>query len=243
MRIAIADDDKEARMFAYEVLSQAGHYCTQFANGRDLIAELKAETFDLLLLDWNMPGMTAIEVIDWTRRNMPVVPRSIVLTTRSDEQDIVFALEAGADDFITKPSSAEVIRARVAATLRRGAPAPSEERIVVRGRYTFDRLEKAVSFDNEMATLTAKEFDLALLFFDNLQRPLSRGYILQRIWNNAVDLSTRTLDMHVSKLRSKLQLKPENGYRLQTIFGYGYRFDAFDQSGGGFGGEVKADEI
>lgn len=243
MRIAIADDDKEARKFAYDVLASAGHYCTQFVSGRDLIAALKSETFDLLLLDWNMPGFNAIEVIDWTRRNMADVPPAIVLTTRSDEKDIVFALEAGADDFITKPSSADVIRARVAATLRRVTPTPNEGRFTTRGRYMFDRLEKSVSFDGETATLTAKEFDLALLFFDNLQRPLSRGYILQRIWNNATDLSTRTLDMHVSKLRAKMKLRPENGHRLQTIFGYGYRLDAFDGNFGDYVNEINDGDL
>ena len=228
MRIAIADDDREARDFAYEVLSQAGHYCSRFTSGRDVVAQLKSETFDLLLLDWNMPGLNAIEVIDWTRRNLSDSPRAIVLTSRNDEQDIVHALEAGADDFITKPSTANIIRARVTASLRRAAPSATDERYINRGRFTFDKLEKSVSFNQETVRLTAKEFDLALLFFDNLQKPLSRGYILQRIWNNATDLSTRTLDMHASKLRSKLKLKPENGHRLQTIFGYGYRLDAFD---------------
>jgi len=84
-----------------------------------------------------------------------------------------------------------------------------------------------VGFDDKVVRLTAKEFELALLFFENLQRPLSRGYILEKIWNNAVDLSTRTLDMHVSKVRTKLDLRPENGHRLQTIFGYGYRLDTY----------------
>jgi DNA-binding response OmpR family regulator len=228
MRIAIAEDDKDARDYVSGVLTTAGYDCIVFPNGRDLTARLKRETFDLLILDWNMPGQTAIEVIEWVRASMTDQPRMIVLTSRSEEKDMTFALDAGADDFITKPGSPEVIRARVAATLRRRGTGQSDTRLDQRGRFVFDKLEQTVTFDGEIARLTAKEFALALLFFDNLQRPLSRGYIMQRIWSNTADLSTRTLDMHVSKLRAKLGLRPENGYRLQTIFGYGYRLDTFD---------------
>lgn len=228
MRIAIADDDKVAREHAEVTLSLAGYQCSTFSNGRDVIAQLKRETFDLLLLDWNMPGLTAIEVIEWTRQNLVDVPRIIVLTSRSGDHDIAHALDAGADDFITKPSSGEVIRARVMATLRRTKSSQNDERLEQRGIYTFDRLDQSVTFHGETVRLTQKEFALALLFFDNLQRPLSRGYILQRLWNNTVDLSTRTLDMHASKIRSKLGLRPENGYRLQTVSGYGYRLDTYD---------------
>jgi DNA-binding response OmpR family regulator len=230
MRIAVADDDAVARDHAAATLALAGHQCSTFANGAAVIAQLKRETFDLLLLDWNMPGQTAIDVIGWAHQNLQDVPRIIVFTSRSDDGDITFALDAGADDFIVKPANAEVIRARVAAALRRLGPAAGEERIFQRGGYTFDRSENTVAFDGTLTRLTPKEFALALLFFDNLQRPLSRGYILQRIWKNSIDLSTRTLDMHVSKLRSKLCLRPENGYRLHTVFNYGYRLDTYDGS-------------
>ena len=228
MRIAIADDDKEAREHAESTLVLAGHQCKTFSNGRDVIAQLKRETFDLILLDWNMPAMTAIEVIEWTRQNLTDVPRIIVLTSRNEDGDIAHALDAGADDFISKPASGEVIRARVAAALRRAGAEKNAGRYDRRGIYAFDRLDNSVSFKGDTVRLTPKEFALALLFFDNLQRPLSRGYILQRLWNNTVDLSTRTLDMHASKIRSKLCLRPENGYRLQTLSGYGYRLDTYD---------------
>lgn len=227
MRIAVADDDKEALDYAMGVLERAGHTCIGFARGHGVVSALKNETFDLLLLDWNMPGFSALDVIAWARQNLRQVPRIIVLTSRNDEQDIVHALDAGADDFISKPGSEEVIRARVAAALRRGQDDQRGSRLEHHSRYSFDRLDQTVAFDDKVVRLTAKEFELALLFFENLQRPLSRGYILEKIWNNAVDLSTRTLDMHVSKVRTKLDLRPENGHRLQTIFGYGYRLDTY----------------
>lgn len=226
MRIAVADDDRDSREFVSGLLTRAGYNCACFADGRDLVAHLRRETYDLLLLDWNMPGMTAIDVIDWVRQTMAEPPKIIVLTSRSAEQDIIEALDRGADDFITKPSGPGVIRARVAANLRKAAAGEGEGRLTVYGRYCFDALEETASFDGQTVKLTAKEFALALLLFDNLRRPLSRTYILQRIWNNSADLATRTLDMHVSRLRTKLCLRPQNGYQLQTVFGYGYRLDA-----------------
>ena len=227
MRIAIADDDKEALDYALGVLERAGHTCVGFPRGHAVVSALKKETFGLLLLDWNMPGFSAIDVITWAKQNLKQVPRIIVLTSRDDEKDIVHALDTGADDFISKPGSEEVIRARVAAALRRSQDDQRGSRLEQHSRYSFDRLDQTVGFDDKVVRLTAKEFELALLFFENLQRPLSRGYILEKIWNNAVDLSTRTLDMHVSKMRTKLDLRPENGHRLQTIFGYGYRLDTY----------------
>lgn len=225
MRIAIADDDRDSRGFVAELLIRSGYGCVDYADGLDLVAHLKRETYDLLLLDWNMPKMSALDVIDWVRQNMPEPPKIIVFTSRSDEKDIVEALDRGADDFITKPSSAGVIRARVAANLRKAAAGEKDGRLISYGNYSFDTLVGSVSFDGKEVKLTAKEFALALLLFENLRRPLSRTYMFERIWNNSTDIATRTLDVHISKLRDKLCLRPANGYRLQTVFGYGYRLD------------------
>ena len=155
MRIAIADDDKEALDYAMGVLERAGHTCMCFARGHGVVAALKNETFDLLLLDWNMPGFSALDVIAWARQNLRQVPRIIVLTSRNDEQDIVHALDAGADDFISKPGSEEVIRARVAAALRRGQDDQRGSRLEQHSRYSFDRLDQTVGFDDKVVRLTA----------------------------------------------------------------------------------------
>ena len=129
-----------------------------------------------------------------------------------------------------KPEEATVILARVASVTRRTGVGVESDRFETRGRYQFDKLSCSVKFEGQEAVLTAKEFALVQLLFDNLQRPLSRSYIMQRVWNNVADLSTRTLDMHISRLRTKLDLRPENGYSLQTVFGYGYRLDSYDDT-------------
>ncbi len=227
MRIAIADDDVATRAFVTDALQAGGHICAAFANGRDMITALQRDSFDMLVIDWNMPILTGIDVIRWAHGHMSPVPPIIVLTSRTDKADVVEALEAGADDYIIKPEAADVILARIAAAFRRTGPRPSSERVEAYGPYQFDKLTSSVRFGGKEVVLTAKEFALARLFFENFHRPLARGYILQMIWNSVADLPTRTLDMHVSRLRTKLELRPENGYSLQTVFGFGYRLESF----------------
>ncbi len=228
MRVLIADDDGDVRNYIESALKEGGHGCVAFANGREVVTELARNTYDLLMLDWNMPGYTGLEIIDWAQANLSPVPALIVMTSRNDKEDIVKALETGADDYIVKPETANVILARVSSVLRRSGISKTADRFEQRGRYQFDKLSSSVSYDGQKVQLTAKEFDLIKLFFDNLQRPLSRDYIMERVWKIVAGLSTRTLDMHVSRLRTKLDLRPESGYSLQTVFGYGYRLDNFE---------------
>jgi DNA-binding response OmpR family regulator len=228
MRIAIVDDEQEIRSFLSELLTARQYRCSQFVGGREVISAFGRDTFDLLIVDWNMSGMSGVDVIRWVRKNIEAPLPIIMLTSRSDERDIVEGLEAGADDFIIKPEKANVIAARVAALVRRSTPQPAGERQRQFGRYTFDTSASIVALDGEEIILTSKEFALALAFFQNMHRPLSRAYLLETVWNSVADLPTRTLDVHVSRIRSKLRLSRENGFRIQTIFGFGYRFESYD---------------
>jgi DNA-binding response OmpR family regulator len=230
MRVAIIDDDETARGFIADLMTGKGHLCVQFPNGRAGMSGLQRDTFDLLFVDWNMPGMTGIELMRWARESLDPCPAIIMMTSRSDKGDVIEGLEAGADDFIVKPERGDVVDARVEALMRRTAPKAVASRIEDFGDYAFDNLNSSVAFRGEVAELTAKEFTLAKLFFDNLHRPLSRAYLLETVWNSVADLPTRTLDVHVSKVRAKLQLRPENGYRLQTVFGFGYRLESYDDN-------------
>jgi DNA-binding response OmpR family regulator len=227
MRIAIVDDDEGTIEFVRQVLEQHGHMIVGFSRSRDIPGALRRETFDLLILDWNMPEMSGMDIVAWARVNLPTCPPVIMLTSRSDKDDVAAALNAGADDFIVKPESANVIAARVEALLRRTSMPPADNRIESYGPYVFDRLEESVTLSGELILLTSKEFALARLFFANLHKPLSRRYLMEAVWKSVAELSTRTLDMHVSRIRAKLQLRSDNGYRLQTVFGYGYRLESF----------------
>lgn len=226
MRIALADDEKDILEQVSFVVKKAGHDVNCFNDGLQILNALKRETFDVVMLDWNMPGMSGVEVLKWANENLDSPPAFILLTSRQDKSDVVNGLEAGAIDYVVKPETDEVIRARIEAAGRR-ASSPESKRHEWFGPYEIDRLEKAITREADKIQLTAKEFDLADVFFQNLDRPLSRGYLFSRVWGGHAEIETRTIDMHVSRLRSKLKLSPENGFVIRTVFGFGYRMDQY----------------
>jgi DNA-binding response OmpR family regulator len=174
--------------------------------------------------------MSGVRVLEWAQENLQSPPPVIMLTNRDSKEDIVFALDAGAADYIRKPEDPDIVRARVNAAMRRERR-DSAQVANVFGSYEFDNLSKSVRFEGTAIELRQKEFDLARLLFDNLNRPLSRGYILQKVWHSSPDIETRTLDVHISRLRAKLCLNPERGFALHTIFGFGYRLDSYSSGG------------
>ncbi|TKC86704.1 response regulator transcription factor [Trinickia terrae] len=231
MRIAVLDDDPAQTEFVCQTLSAAGHVCHAFAEGRALVRQLRRQTFDLLVLDWNVPDMSGEEVLNWVRQSVSEQLPVLFMTSRSRETDISSMLNTGADDYVVKPVPASVLLARVGALLRRAyqlSPAATKE---VFGDYEFDLGAKNVLVKGAAVSLTQKEFELALLLFQHLSRPLSRAHILDVIWKQAADIPSRTMDTHVSMLRAKLGLRPENGYRLMPIYGYGYRLERLEQGG------------
>lgn len=229
MRIAIADDEPDVVNYLRGIAEELGHSIVSFADGNALSQSLVRETYDLVILDWTMPKKDGLETLKWMQSAMQERPPVIMMTNRTAKKDITDALNAGADDYITKPEDRGVIAARINAMLRRNAGSGAFETKATYGKYLLDRIEQTVSFDGETVMMTAKEFELADLFFRNRDRTLSRNYIMETIWRTTAALATRTLDMHISRVRSKLDLKPENGFRIFTVFGYGYRLETMDQ--------------
>ncbi|HZZ11053.1 MAG TPA: response regulator transcription factor [Paraburkholderia sp.] len=228
MRIAVLDDDSVQAALVCQTLSDAGHICHAYGAGRELVRRLRRETFDLLVLDWNVPDMSGEEVLRWVRGSLSERLPVLFMTSRSRETDITLILNSGADDYLVKPVSAAVLLARVGSLLRRAyqlKPAASKE---VFDDYEFDLGAKHVRVRGTTVTLTQKEFGLALLLFQHMGRPLSRMHILDVIWKQATDIPSRTMDTHMSMLRSKLGLRPESGYRLTPIYGYGYRLERIE---------------
>ncbi|WP_211483493.1 response regulator transcription factor [Pontixanthobacter rizhaonensis] len=227
IRVAIADDDQEVISQVEAAIRGAGHECVTYRNGKDVLNAIKRETFDVVLLDWSMPGATGIEVLGWAAENIESPPPFIMLTSRSSKGDIIRGLETGACDYVIKPESSAVILARIEAAARRGKAQVTRERFKEYGIYKIDSLENTFLVNGEEIKLTSKEFQLGALFFENMNRPLSRGYLFSQVWGTSEDIATRTLDMHISRVRSKLSLKPENGFVIQTVFGFGYRMDTY----------------
>jgi DNA-binding response OmpR family regulator len=225
MRIAALDDDAAQVEAVGRLMTAAGHACTAFQAPKALLAALRRETFDLLIIDWNMPQMSGLETIAWVLENVPSPPPILLLTSRSEEADVVTGLNAGADDYVVKPVQPSVLLARVNALLRRAYPAKASEGIEAFGDYGFNAPAETVNISSQTVTLTSKEFGLALLLFRNTHRALSRAHILEAVWGRNPDLATRTLDMHISRIRTKLNLRPENGFRLAPVYSYGYRLE------------------
>lgn len=225
MRVAIVDDEQDLAAEMARMAESAGMTCEIFSDGTDVVTALRRSTFDVVLLDWNMPNTSGIEVLRWANDRLETPPAFILLTARGDSDDVVRGLEAGASDYIIKPEAEAIILARIRAAARRNQTRP-RDRQTAHGRYSIDLSEDQISLDGQSIKLTAKEFALARVFLENIDRPLSRSYLLGEIWGSSDLVETRTLDMHVSRIRSKLGLRAENGLVIQTVFGFGYRMDS-----------------
>jgi DNA-binding response OmpR family regulator len=231
MRIAVADDELDVREYLKAIIEEEGHLAVAFSDGNALAQALTRDTFDLVILDWSMPGKDGISLLKWMEKSLDDKPPVIMMTNRTAKADITEALNSGAADYITKPEDRGVIAARINAMLRRGSSGSGAFATeATYGKYHLNRIEQTVSINDETVVMTAKEFELADLFFRNSDRTLSRNYIMETIWRTTATLATRTLDMHISRVRSKLNLKPENGFRIFTVFGYGYRLESLNKS-------------
>lgn len=230
MRIGLLDDDTSQTQWVKELLTEAGHICHEFHLSQELINRLRRDTFDLLILDWNIPDLSGPEVLAWVRQHIEMPIPVIFMTNRTREEDIVAGLNSGADDYIFKPAKKIELLARVNAVLRRAYPDTLQTQ-ESHGDYIFDNVHKIIYLKGQkIEDITAKEYDLALLFFRHFSRPLSRSHILETIWGKNYDIPTRTMDTHICKIRSKLKLRVENGLRLAPVYSYGYRLERSEET-------------
>ncbi len=221
MKVFILEDDLDQAELVKHWLEEAGHQCQHFINGRDFIEKIPFEQPDLLILDWNLPGISGLEILNWIRssdyNDLPV----IFATTRGQDEDLVNALDQGADDYLVKPIKEIELIARANALHRRHNQTAKTELIF--DPYTFNSKEDKVTFEDEEVKLTSKEFQLAYYFFNNPDRLIARDYLLETIWTKNSSISTRTVDTHISRLRKKLKLDGTTGWKLTSVYHKGYR--------------------
>lgn len=226
MKIASVEDDPIQAELIRQILGDAGYACTSFGTGTAFLRALREQAFDLLVVDWQLPDTSGYEVVSWVRQQSGRFPPILFLTSRVQEEDIVSGLAVGADDYMVKPIRQAELVARVRALLRRAYPeATRADDVIQHGAYVLDPRARAITVGGEPADVSPREFDLALFLFRNMGRLLSRDVVEQAVWGRSIGVASRTLDTHMSRLRIKLALRPENGVRLTSVYSHGYRFE------------------
>lgn len=229
MRIALLEDDPDIASLVRLWLENEAYNVKHYTTGQGLIETLKRESFDLLVLDWLVPGVDGKSVLQWVRANLDWHIPVIFVTQRDAEEDVVAILSLGADDYITKPIRPKEMLARIGAIARRAYLVRNDvEPLMVHAPYLIDSTSRTVTVDGERIKLTQKEFELVVFLFKNIGRILSRSHILESVWGLSSDLNTRTADTHVSRIRNKLRLTPERGWQISAIYHHGYRLEQVD---------------
>lgn len=231
MHIASLEDDLAQAQLIHNTLTNNGHECTVFNLGKDLLAALSRPTaFDLLLLDWEIPDISGLEVVRWVRANLGYTMPIMFLTSRTLEEDLVVGLQAGADDYMIKPIRQNELLARLDALRRRHSPTVSQEQPFSCGAYEIDPSQDTIRLKGEKMDLAPKEYELALLLFRNPGQLFSRDVLSNRVWNREIPATSRTLDTHLSNLRRKLRLGAEHGVRLNASYALGYRLELITEN-------------
>lgn len=226
MKIGLLEDEVEQAKNLKASLVENGHACDFFHTGQSFLYAVTHNSYDLLIMDWQLPDMEGTDALRDVRKELNWKIPVIFLTQRDSEEDIITALEAGADDYLVKPARIGELVARINALSRRTNVDEDEKGDqIVQGPFTIDLQTRTMFCHGEQLTLTDKDFDLAVFMFQNVGRLLSRSHLLERVWGVSSDLNTRTVDTHVSRLRRKLGVKPENGFRIKTIYQHGYRLE------------------
>ena len=224
-RVLVVEDEESFSDALSYMLRREGYETVVAADGVAALAEFDRAGADIVLLDLMLPGLSGTEVCRSLRAKSSVP--IIMLTAKDAEIDKVVGLELGADDYVTKPYSARELVARIRAVLRRGAEGEQpEETSLVAGPVRLDVDRHVVAVDGRPVALPLKEFDLLELLLRNAGRVLTRGQLIDRVWGADYVGDTKTLDVHVKRLRAKLEPDPANPRHLLTVRGLGYKFEA-----------------
>ena len=228
-RILVVDDEEHILELLEYNLEQEGYQALKADTGEKALDILKKEEVDLVILDWMLPGMNGIDVLKKIRSSenhsqLPV----ILLTAKGDEISKVLGLEIGADDYLTKPFGVHELFARIKAVLRRSnknnLKKEEDEGIIIIGNLEVNPSRRTVTVDDELIELSFKEFELLYLLAKNRGIVFTRNQLLERIWGYDYVGETRTVDVHISNLRKKIESDESHPVFIKTVRGMGYKF-------------------
>jgi len=232
VHILVVEDDDAIAAFVTTALEREGYGIAWARTGRKALSHVQDNTPDLVLLDLMLPGdMDGLQVCQAIRRGETYIP-IIIVTAKDSDIDKIVGLELGADDYITKPFNTRELLARVRAVLRlvdSGRGARRHERLRI-GPLEIDLAGREVRVDDHLISLTPKEFDLLVVLTRNRGRVFGRETLLQQVWGYDYLGDSRTVDVHVQRLRSKLEPAPHNPRYLLTVYGIGYKFAAGEEA-------------
>lgn len=223
-RILVVEDEASLREPLVYLLQKEGYDVVEAEDGNDALRVFRDHGADLILLDLMLPGMNGNEVCREIRTfsNVPI----IMLTAKDAEIDKVVGLEIGADDYVTKPYSTRELLARMKAIMRRQVePGANTAGKLVAGPVTMDVDRHEVTVSGVKVSMPLKEFELLELLMENVNRVLTRGQIIDRVWGSNYYGDTKTLDVHVKRIRSKIEEDPSRPRHLLTVRGLGYKFE------------------
>jgi DNA-binding response OmpR family regulator len=220
MRILVAEDDKKVASFLEKGLREEGYSVDVAHDGEDGLVKAHVHDYDLLLLDVMLPGKTGFEIVRELRSRENAVP-VLMLTARDAQDDVVMGLDAGADDYLTKPFAFDELLARVRALLRRGGASRLDR--LLYDDVELDRVKHLAFRAGERLDLTPKEFQLLEYFLTHSERVVRRTELLEKVWDLHFDPMSNVVDVHVGHLRQKLR-KAGSGPLVHTVRGVGYMF-------------------
>lgn len=222
-RILVVDDEPDIVALVVYHLAKAGYKVSSASTGTDALALAKRDRPSLVVLDLMLPGMSGFDVLAKLREDASTAKIAVLmLTARKEEPDRIRGLELGADDYLTKPFSPQELVLRVGAILRRVGGSGDAPDILQIGPITVDRSAHRVSVNNHEVELTPTEYKLLLTLAERRGRVQARSHLLETVWDAAPDIQTRTVDMHVQRLRTKLH---PAGDLIETVRGFGYRLN------------------
>jgi two-component system response regulator RegX3 len=223
-KVLVVEDEQSLREALVFFLEKEGHQVLEAVDGEEAIRVFENSGADIILLDLMLPKIDGNQVCKQIRQssNVPI----IMLTAKDSEIDKIVGLEIGADDYVTKPYSTRELLARINAVLRRQVEPPiTADSVLIAGELRLDSDRHVVTLSGNPLTLPLKEFELLELLMENVNRVLTRGQIIDRVWGSNYFGDTKTLDVHIKRLRSKVEEDPARPKYIQTVRGLGYKLE------------------